>query len=449
MNDGGIIFRIRITFSREVFRRGIDPLMLLEDLLSLGSVEEISMDRDAIPPLPEMDPTTCYAGWDLLLRTEHDEQDIRDVFMFVSGDGILEIEEVAQIEDRRGEQPGDRTPNDEVEMVQIESAQLNSIMGILGEIIMGQTIVSRIAEEIGSESGARLKIALAGLDRSTRDLQEQFMRIRMVPLTGFFEAMERLAVEAAAGEANVLVRTEGGETAVDRAVIPHLTAAAGLLLRNMVSHNRSTHGELRIGIGAVSQEGSVILHFSDDGAVDWTAEGGFTDDLRTVREEIDSFKGTLESGRNDEGSNYRIRIPLALAIIEGMLVRVGRDRYIFPLLSIVESLRPRREDVKTVEGRGEVVHVRGEFVTLVRLHRVFDVATDVVEPWEALVMILEAGSGKIGVMIDDLIGQQQIVVKSLQGDLSKSRALSGAAVMGDGEVALIVDVAGLFREIAA
>ena len=131
-----------------------------------------------------------------------------------------------------------------------------------------------------------------------------------------------------------------------------------------------------------------------------------------------------------------------------MLVRVGDHRYIIPLLSIVESLQPREEDIKTVEERGEVVQVRGEYVTLLRLYELFGVVPEVTEPWNALVVIVESSGTWLGLLVDELLGQQQIVIKNLGVHITESRALSGAAILGDGQVALIIDVHGLVGEIS-
>jgi len=131
-----------------------------------------------------------------------------------------------------------------------------------------------------------------------------------------------------------------------------------------------------------------------------------------------------------------------------MLVRVGRNVYIVPLLSIVESLQPRKEDIRTVKEKGEVIQVRGEYVSLVRLYDLFGIEPEFRNPWESLVVIVEAAGSRVGMMIDELLGQQQIVIKSLENHITKSRAVSGAAILGDGRVALIIDIHGLIEEIS-
>lgn len=171
--------------------------------------------------------------------------------------------------------------------------------------------------------------------------------------------------------------------------------------------------------------------------------------MDVVKTNIESLRGSVEiQSKPDMGTVFRIKLPLTLAIIEGMLVRVGSNVYIVPLLSIVESMKPVAQDIKTVKEKGEVVLVRNEYISLVRLYKMFGITPDFVNPWDSLVVIVESSNSRIGIMIDELMGQQQIVIKSLDNYISKSRAISGAAILGDGRVSLIIDVHGLIEEIA-
>jgi two-component system chemotaxis sensor kinase CheA len=169
--------------------------------------------------------------------------------------------------------------------------------------------------------------------------------------------------------------------------------------------------------------------------------------MDVVKTNIESLRGNVDiETEAGKGSTFRIKMPLTLAIIEGMLLRVGKNVYIIPLLSIVESLQPKKDDIRTVKEKGEVIQVRGEYVSLVRLYELFGVEPDFRNPWESLVVIVEAGMSRVGVMIDELMGQQQIVIKSIENYITRTRAISGAAILGDGRVALIIDVHGLVEE---
>jgi two-component system chemotaxis sensor kinase CheA len=270
------------------------------------------------------------------------------------------------------------------------------------------------------------------------------------------------------------------------------------MIRNSIDHGIETPDERRaagkcpkgtIYLNAYHQEGNVYIEVSDDGAgidVDRVrrkavAQGliksneelsdeklvslifmpGFstaekvTDlsgrgvGMDVVKNNIAALRGTVDVvNEKGKGTLFRIKLPLTMAIIEGMLCSVGSSVYIIPLLSIVESIQPKQDAIRTVEGQGEVVHVRGEYVSLIRLYRYYDIKPEFENPWEALLIIVESGGTKLAVMVDDLLGQQQVVIKSLDNFITKDRSVSGAAIMGDGTVALIVDIHGLLNDIA-
>jgi two-component system chemotaxis sensor kinase CheA len=171
--------------------------------------------------------------------------------------------------------------------------------------------------------------------------------------------------------------------------------------------------------------------------------------MDVVKTNIEQLRGTIkintEPGR---GTTIIIKLPLTLAIIDGMLVRIGKWTYIIPLLSIIESLQPGKNDVKTVEGSGEVVFVRDRFIMLVRMYDLFGIDPEHKNPWEGLIVIVESNGIYLGLLVDELIGQQQIVIKSIDAAITKSRAISGASILGDGTVSLILDIHGLVREMA-
>ncbi|HOK93897.1 MAG TPA: chemotaxis protein CheW, partial [Spirochaetota bacterium] len=170
--------------------------------------------------------------------------------------------------------------------------------------------------------------------------------------------------------------------------------------------------------------------------------------MDVVKTNIEQLRGSVDiKTKEGEGTLIRIKLPLTLAIIEGMLVRVGTSILIIPLLSVIETIQIKKEDYKTVEGKGEVILVRGEYISLIRLYELFGINSNNVNPWDGLIVIVESDGEKLGIMIDDLLGQQQIVIKSLDHYISESRAISGATILGDGRVALILDIHGMIEEI--
>lgn len=549
-------FRVKAVFKEDIFSNGIDPLMVVEDLASLGKIVYLTVDKKRIPDFDKLDPEKCYMSWDIVLKTQSDEMKVRDVFLFVYDDNEIDIENVTDrytiskdnpymAEKKLGEilvekgiindkelddlvklqndknyklgdiivQKGlastkqvDEALNEqdkikkkiEISTVRVDSTKLDNLMNLLGEIVIGQASLHRIADEIEEEKAFRLKNSLYSLDRVTREFQEQIMSIRMVPIGPTFEQFKRFVRDAAHNmQKEIKLRVEGGDTELDKTVIEKIGDPLKHMIRNAIDHGIETaedrkkagkppHGT--VTLKAYHQEGNVYIDIIDDGRgidlekvkrkaislglllpeeevtkeklVSIVFNPGFStaeqaSDLSgrgvgmdVVKTNIEDLRGSVEvKTKEGEGTLIRIKLPLTLAIIEGMLVRVGKSVLIIPLLSVIETIQIKQDDYKTVEGKGEVILVRGEYISLVRLNELFGIEASFNNPWDALIVIVESDGERIGIMIDDLIGQQQIVIKSLDNYISTSRSVSGATILGDGRVALIIDIHGMVEEI--
>ncbi len=550
-------FRARAKFRDTIFESGIDPLSIIEDFVSLGNVVEMAVDDTALPALAALDPEKCYLGWDITIKAPCRLEQAEEVFLFVRDDNEIILEDVTArfVEDPCGEKYleekrigellvrrgiltrkelddvlGDQELNNrkigdiivgkgyathkdiqfalgeqerirtriETGTVRVDTKKLDSLMNLLGEIVIGQSAIARVADELPEEQGFMLKNALYGLDRTTREFQEQIMSIRMIPIGSTFEQFRRF-VRDTAHDIGKEIKLEifGEETELDKTVIEKIGDPLKHMIRNAVDHGiegpeeRERKGKAREGrvrLNAYHQEGSIFIEVTDDGTgldlqkirakavslglvkagdevpderlASFIFMPGFTTTeeagdlsgrgvgMDVVKTNIESLRGTVEIDTAENiGTTFRIKLPLTLAIIEGMLVRSGGNIYIIPLLSIVECIQPKKEDIEIVEASGELIRVRESYVPLVRLYNYFGITADCENPWETIVVIVESGKETMGIMVDELVGQQQIVIKSLSGQVTKTRAVSGAAILGDGKVALILDVHGLFGEL--
>ncbi|MEY8876797.1 MAG: chemotaxis protein CheA, partial [Leptothrix sp. (in: b-proteobacteria)] len=341
----------------------------------------------------------------------------------------------------------------------------------------------------------QLIAGLNDLDRNTRDLQEAVMSIRMIPMSTVFSRFPRMLRDLAGklGKKVELV-THGEATELDKGLIEKITDPLTHLVRNSCDHgvelpaDRLARGKPETGtitLSASHQGGSVVIEVRDDGkglprdkilkkAVErglpahegmsdqeiWALifEPGFstaeqvTDvsgrgvGMDVVKRNITALNGTVEiDSAEGYGMSVKVRLPLTLAIMDGMSVGVGDEVYILPLASVVESFQVTDKSIKTIGGNGRVVQVRDEYMPVIELERVFDVPRFDFERVAAIMVVVESEGGRVALMVDELLGQQQVVVKNLEANYRKVPDVSGATIMGDGRVALILDVMSLVR----
>jgi len=545
---GGFSYlEIDMTLPENIFETGTDPLMIIKELQGLGEIIELSVNTESIPDLHSLDVYKLYLSWHIIIKTGQLLSEIENVFVFVQENSVISIEDVThyfkdgvdvRVADMRlgeilttkglvskkdldevlssqhkiGELlvKSGKVSEDEVQnalqkqlksreiqkssTIRVDTDKLDKLVNLVGEMVIA---VARVSQQQQNQLGSNKRIAqdaMESLERISRELQEQVMRVRMISVEGLFSRFHRVVRDLAADQGKqIRLELFGTETELDKNVIEQLSDPLKHLIRNAVDHGieqpeeRQKAGkpkEAKVKLSACQQEGNIIIEISDDGhgidheaVLDKAIEKGLLKPgmelseqdtyqlmfmpgfstakqvtevsgrgvgLDVVKQNIADLRGAIQviSSRG-KGTTFRIKLPLTLAIIDGMNVKVGQETLTVPLLSILESIRPYKEAVKTVEGKGEVIDVRGEYLSLIRLHELFAIETDKTEPSEALVVIVESGQRKFGILVDDVIGQQQAVIKSLDKNFRQVDGSSGATILGDGTVSLILDIYGL------
>lgn len=374
--------------------------------------------------------------------------------------------------------------------VRVDTEKLDKLVNLVGELVIGAARVNQLKGEGDTE----LASAVETLDHISHDLQEQVMRVRMFPVEATFKRFQRMVRDLSTElKKKISLQLSGIETELDKNVIEQIADPLKHLVRNSVDHGlegpeeRLAAGKDETGtiwLRALQQGGKIFIEVADDGrGIDrdkiWakaverglasegesvsdaevfsymfepgfstaekvTAVSGRGVGLDVVRQNIESLRGVVEvESKLGEGTTFRIKLPLTLAIIDSMTVKVGDEVLTLPILSIVESLRPKAKDIHTMEGKHEMLSVRGEYLPLVRLYEVLRLPTKHTDITEALVVIIDGVGKRFGLMVDDIVDEQQAVIKSLEQNYKRVEGLAGATILGDGRVSLILDFHGL------
>jgi len=375
--------------------------------------------------------------------------------------------------------------------VKVDTGKLDNLFDLVGELVIANTLIVGEMKSVNNNGTSK---NLSQLTKITKDIQDQVMSMRMVTLKQTFQKMSRLVrdVSQRSGK-KVKFEISGEETELDKNVIEEIADPLVHILRNSVDHgieseeDRITKGkpnEGTVSLSAFHRGGSIIIEIKDDGkglqkerilkkAIDKglvSNQASMTDNqiynlifapglstadkvtnisgrgvgMDVVKKNIEKLRGKVDvTSQEGVGSTFTIKLPLTLAIIDGIVVNVGDTKYIIPTVSIEESLQPKEEEISTVKNQGEVVNIRGNLLSLVRLHKLYNINTTKTVPWESIVVVVEGAEGKYGVLVDELLGQQQVVIKSLGDRFKNVKGISGSAILGDGKVGLILDVTGV------
>ena len=375
--------------------------------------------------------------------------------------------------------------------IRVGTARLDNLINMVGELVIAQSMVSQ-DRLVASATDLSRKVNHAS--KIVRELQDLSMSLRMVPLRATFQKMARLVRDLGRKSSkSVQLICEGEGTEIDRSMVEVLNDPLVHMIRNSVDHGiesadaRAQSGKNPVGtvmLKAYHSAGKVVLELKDDGgglnkarimakAVEkglvakdaqlsdsevfaLIFEAGFSTAAKVtdisgrgvgmdvVRKGIESLHGQIDvKSVEGEGATFILRLPLTMAIMDAMLVRVGQERYLLPRVSVERSFQPTAQSISTVSGKGEMIQLRGKLLPLLRLHRLFDVQGAVTDPTKGIVIVLEGQSRRTALLVDELLGQQQVVIKSLGSLLGSGPGVAGGAILGDGRVGLILDASGI------
>jgi len=528
-----------------LLKTGNDPVRIFKELSLLGEYE-VECQMDNLPLFADIDPESCYLFWDIKLSGEIKKEQIEEVFEWVDEDCELNIElngssedesvteelkpvveelkEVAPVavetsanvtEPTKKTEPANETslsiastqekvkPSTTKKAVSTDSGSIrvsidkvDALINMVGELVITQSMLGQLGERVDEDSLEKLQDGLAQLERNTRELQENVMRIRMLPISFAFQRFPRM-VRDLSGKLgkDIELRLLGEQTELDKTVMEKIGDPLVHLVRNSIDHgiempdDREAAGKPRTGVvelNAFHQGGNIVIEITDDGkgidrdvvfskAVEKglvSENDNLTDEqvydlifapgfstakevsdvsgrgvgMDVVKRNIRELGGNIEIvSAKGEGSKITIRLPLTLAILDGQLIRVGGDTYIVPLVSIIESLQVKAAQVNAIAGQAELYKLRDEYIPVVRLHNVFDLKADSEVLTDGLIVVVEGDGQRAGLFVDDLMGQQQVVIKSLETNYRPVDGVSGATILGDGTVALILDITGLIK----
>lgn len=399
--------------------------------------------------------------------------------------------------DRRGGKAAASSSGGGSSSIRVDIQKIDTLINMVGELVITQSMLGMLGEDFDMSRVERLRDGLTQLERHTRELQESVMQIRMLPISFTFSRFPRLVHDLSTKmNKKIELKMTGENTEVDKTVIEKIGDPLVHLVRNSLDHgiespeDRVAAGKPETGtveLNAFHRGGNIIIEIRDDGKgldkdklLDKAIERGLvTEDahltdqqifelifaagfstadvvsdvsgrgvgMDVVRRNINELGGNIEiESEAGKGSAFIIRLPLTLAILDGQTVAVGDETYIVPLVSIVESIQIRPEMINLVAGKGETFKLRDEYLPIVRLHQAFGVVGVKAEDLtEGLLVVVEGEGRRCGLFVDDLLGQQQVVIKSLEANYGKVDGVSGATILGDGSVALILDIPGLIR----
>lgn len=502
------IFTISFKPFEGLYQRANEPVLLIRELGDLGNLE-VKLDTSHMPDIAQMDAELAYFSWQFRLVTEFDRQAVEEVFEFVEADcELIIMEEESPVQgnidpEKHQEISPAKTAGGETvvsKSIRVELDKVDRLVNMVGELVITQAMLREQGGELLVEQYPNLVQGIEELSRHIRDLQESVMAIRAQPVKSVFSRMPRLVREltASLGKKARLVMS-GEDTEVDKTVTERIGDPLMHMIRNSVDHGLELpEDRLRAGkdeegvihLSAFHRGGRIFIEIEDDGAginrdvvlqkaIEnglVTSDASLSDEeidnliflpgfstaetvtnvsgrgvgMDVVRKNIQSLGGRITiSSKTGQGSKFTMSLPLTLAVMDGMVVEIGDEKFVLPLVNIIQTLRPTTAGINSLPDGRDVMMFRDEYIFLVPLYDIFGVKNAITDPCQGLVVVVEGDGGMLmGFIVDDLVNQQQVVIKSLETNYELIEGVSGATILGNGRVSLIVDIATV-QEMAA
>lgn len=521
------VWHIRFIPFPNLLAKGNDPVRMFRELDLLGELEVVA-NISNLAEFSSFNPEECYLSWNLTLKGAVTMESIKEIFEWVEDDCELDIRSLSQektadaVEHQsRPEGAGngsEKEKNPSPESINRDSSKaidkrgapataenssirvsidkIDGLINMVGELVIIQSMLAQLGKDFDIDQLGKLRDGLSQLERNTRELQENVMRIRMLPISFAFNRFPRMVHDLSQKMGKQIeLKMSGENTELDKTVMEKIVDPLVHLVRNSVDHGvempeaRRACGKPETGLvhlNAYHKGGNIVIEISDDGAglnkeriLRKAQEKGLIKDgeipseegineliflpgfstaevvsdvsgrgvgMDVVKKNIQALGGKIEIiSREGKGTSFIIRLPLTLAILDGQLVSAGDQIYIIPLVSIIESLQIIEGNVNLIAGKAEVYKLRDEYIPIIRLYDVFNIPPKNTDLKGGLLVVVEGDGKKAGIFIDDLLDQQQVVIKSLETNFKRVEGVSGATILGDGTVALIMDISSLIR----
>jgi len=470
-SEESLFSNVSLIFSSEKTQADIEEVFefLFDNEYKISLIESAKKDE------PQVDAVASVAQETVSVQVKPEPQKV-------------ELKEEPKIKKESTEQPQQKS------YIKIDTAKLDELFDTVGELVIAQNFIAQ-NEKIKDLGDPSINKTIEILSKITKVIQDRVMSLRMVAIKDTFEKMKRVARDTAKKtDKEIKLIIQGEETEIDKTMIDSLSDPIVHMIRNAIDHGLESNAEDReragkdkegtISLRAFHKSGNIIIAISDDGrginkeaVLQKGIERGLVGEneqlteqqiyslimqpgfstakvisdvsgrgvgLDVVKNSIEKLRGKVEiSSELGKGSTFSIILPLTLAIIDGMLVKSGEDIFIIPTLSVVESFVPSREIVHMLKGKGEFVNLRGEQIPVVRLNEALGLGDERAEIWESTLVCVESEKGRMAILVDALLGRQQVVIKTLGRSMAKIKEISGGAILGNGDIALILNIDGM------